>query len=197
MDLNKFYAASGMASAAVFMTLWITAAYIDSNWELGYNALSDLGTCGNHAAEIAFNMACAVAGLFGVMFGIYVLNRKGIMHYTGVFMILSSFGLTGIGVINESYGDPHAWVAMSYAFFGALSMVLSMISDYRAGRRKYAVATLVLLLIVVGMQTTQDFTLYEPVDVTCFCAWAALQSFKYLMLEIHGTRAQKPDKIDA
>ena len=187
MDLNRVYAASGMASAGIFMTMWVLAAYLDVNWELGVNALSDLGTCGNHAAEISFNMACAIAGLFGVMFGIYVLNRKGVMYYTGAFMILSSFGLTGIGVINEGYGDAHAWIAMSYAFFGAASMVLSMIGDYRAGRRNYAIFTLFLLLVVVGMQMTMDFPLYEPVDVTCFCTWAAIQSYKYLRMELSGT----------
>ena len=197
MDLNRVYAASGIASAVVFMSMWILAAYMDVNWELGDNALSDLGTCGNDAAEIAFNMACAIAGLFGVMFGIYVLNRKGMMHYTGVFMILSSFGLTGIGVINEGYGDPHAIVAMSYAFFGAVSMVLSMIADYRANRRNYAFTTLILLLIVILMQMTMDFALYEPVDVTCFCTWAAVQSFKYLKMEILGKENLDPEKAEA
>lgn len=188
MNLNKMYATSGIISAAIFMTLWVIAAITAPNWHLGELSLSDLGVCGNNVAEISFNMGCALAGLFGVMFGIYVLNTSGYLRVTGVAMILSSIALTGVGVVNLNYGPMHAAVALTYAGFGAVSMIFSIIGDIKEGRKKYAIVTCVLILIIIIMQLTQTFYVYEPIDVTCFCIWAGVQSFKYVNIEIEKER---------
>ena len=183
MNLSKINAACGLFSAEIFIALWILAAFFAPEWNLGELSLSDLGICGVVGGEICFNMACSCGGLFGVMFGIYVMSQGDRERILGALIIIACFGLAGIGIINLGYNELHYLTAMTYSLFSLICVVLSIVLDYKKGDLDFAILSSILLAFTVIAVVTQRFAVYEPIAVTCECFWIAGQSIKYMRKE--------------
>ena len=180
MDLNRIAPYCGLLSSAAFIILWVAAAMLDPDWSLGKLSLSDLGNCGIDSAEICFNMACASSGAFGIAFSLGMIDRGGIFRICGFFSLCCCFLVISIGIIDLGYGQPHLTVAFLYSISATLCMVTSSYGDWKDGKRKISIFTVIMLLLCALMVVTQPFEVFEPFAICCILTWTTTQSLKML-----------------
>lgn len=174
-----YYVISGFACSIIFIVLWIVSAAVSGTWQFGHNSLSDLGVCGVSVSEVLFNYGCVLTGFLGILMGFGIFsNETGWMRLCGIATLVSGTILTLIGVINESYGI-HMIISGAYGVSAAICMALSGFGDFAAGRRRYMLVSLVLLLICGAMNVTQNFETFEAVAISCILTWILVQSWKY------------------
>jgi len=179
--------ASGLLSAAVFLTLYSVAAFKDPGYAFYEDYLSDLGV---GPAAWAFNSAVMVSGALMVVFALFGLRgvlEPGTLNHMGV-LLLSAAGvmLFFIGVFTEDAGDLHLF--FSLAFFLTLLTALGVLSAAFYGSRPLgapgAAFTLAVFLfglaLAVSMGTTPQS---ETLAVFGAVAWGTIVSFALLVRE--------------
>ncbi|MBQ7701195.1 MAG: DUF998 domain-containing protein [Candidatus Methanomethylophilaceae archaeon] len=181
MELTRVSPIAGILCVISFMALWIAAVVIDGNWVLGENTLSDLGVCGNDAAELCFNGGCAIAGLLAVIFALGLIEKKGVWRVCGACMAIAGVMLIGVGIVSLHYNNAHFIDASTHGVFAAITMLLSLAGDWKEGNKKMVAITSVLVIACVIVTLTQKFEVYEPYAVVTVMVWALAQSIKLLM----------------
>jgi hypothetical membrane protein len=73
----RFGAICGLIGALFFSVMWIVAVFVDGNWIMGKETLSELG--GNRPGAFFFNSGVIVEGILGLFYGLGLLHavRKG------------------------------------------------------------------------------------------------------------------------
>ena len=126
-DWVRFGAICGLIGAVFFSVMWIVAVFVDGDWIMGKETLSELG--GNRPGALFFNSGVIVEGILGLFYGLGLLHavRKGILQRTGItILLMASFALIMVGVFPITTGFAHG--IASYAFFGmSLVAMLFMI----------------------------------------------------------------------
>ena len=172
----------GMMCVIIFTIGWVGGAIAWGHWVLGQNALSDLGVCGNQTAELLFGLGCAFSGIFGLFFGLGMLDEKGLYKTYGAFVILACVSLICIGVVDESYGDLHMYTAGTYAVFALLSIIVSAVAEYVDGRRYMTYIAAVVLIALLIICLTTRFEVFEPIASVIVLAWTFSQAVKFMNL---------------
>jgi hypothetical membrane protein len=179
----RFGAICGLIGALFFSVMWIVAVFVDGNWIMGKETLSELG--GNRPGALFFNSGVIVEGILGLFYGLGLLHavRKGILQRTGItILLMASFALIMIGVFPITTGFAHG--IASYAFFGmslvAMSfMVYPLWTEARFGPN-VGIATLSSVTVSLAFLFATTVPLAEAVAVICLLIWSSLISILML-----------------
>ncbi len=113
------------------------------NWTT--DALSDLGHP-RHASAATFGAALLAAGLL-YLDAVWALRpllpKERLSEAAFLSLAFGALSLSGIGVINVSFGAPHFVVSLTYFTFVPLGMAL-LAAIYWTAHRRFALATIAM-----------------------------------------------------
>ena len=118
-------------AVSLFVSPWF-------NWQT--NALSDLGHAVNSDAAPIFNGGLFLAGFCLMIYSITAFKKHA--NYSSTSLLVSSFFVQMLAVINEAYGSLHYVAAVPH--FLTLSLT-SIVYGYEK-RSKFAIATFVVVM---------------------------------------------------
>ena len=128
------------------------------NWQT--NALSDLGHAANSEAAPIFNGGLLLAGFFLMLYSITAFKKHA--NYTSTCLLVSSFFVQMLAVINEAYSSLHYVAAVPH--FLTLSAT-SIVYGYEK-RSKLAIATFLVVMFTWLLYSLNAFNMGIAVPET-------------------------------
>ncbi|MCW4021720.1 MAG: DUF998 domain-containing protein [Candidatus Bathyarchaeota archaeon] len=128
------------------------------NWET--NALSDLGHAVTSNAAPIFNGGLFLAGFFLMLYSITAFKKHA--NYSSTCLLISSFFVQMLAVINEAYGSLHYVAAVPH--FLTLSLT-SIVYGYEK-KSKFAIATFLVVMLTWLMYSLNVFNMGIAVPET-------------------------------
>ncbi|MEM2943657.1 MAG: DUF998 domain-containing protein [Methanomassiliicoccales archaeon] len=185
--LLRIGAFCGLIGALVFSIMWISAAYVDSNWVLGEQTLSELG--GDRPGRDLFNSGVIIEALLSILF-VFALrisfeNDKLGKLGTDVFFF-AAISLLGVGIFPITTGIYHT--IASYGFFGlallALAILIKPLHKSAIFGRLYSMLTLIAITISLVFVFLTSIPLAEAVAVICLLVWSSAVSIKMVTVKL-------------
>ncbi|WGM89085.1 MAG: DUF998 domain-containing protein [Candidatus Bathyarchaeota archaeon] len=128
------------------------------NWQT--NALSDLGHAVNSEAAAIFNGGLFLAGFFLMLYSLTAFKNHA--KYSSLCLLVSSFFVQMLAVINESYGSLHYVAAVPH--FLTLSLT-SIVYGYEK-RSKFAITTFLIVMFTWLLYSLSMFNMGIAVPET-------------------------------
>ncbi len=128
------------------------------NWQT--NALSDLGHAVNSEAAPIFNGGLLLAGFFLMLYSITAFKKHA--NYSSTCLLISSFFVQMLAVINEAYGSLHYVAAVPH--FLTLSLT-SIVYGYEK-KSKFAIATFLVVMFTWLLYSLNIFNMGIAVPET-------------------------------
>ena len=179
----RFGAKCGLIGALFFSVMWMVAIFVDGNWILGKETLSELG--GNRPGALFFNSGVITEGFLCLFYGLGLLHaiRKGILQRAGIaILLIASFALIMVGVFPITTGFAHG--IASYSFFG-MSLLAILILVYPLWKEdrfgpNVGIVTLGSAIVSLAFLFATTVPLAEVVAVICLLIWSSLISILML-----------------
>ncbi|MEJ2126979.1 MAG: DUF998 domain-containing protein [Candidatus Bathyarchaeota archaeon] len=145
------------------------------NWQT--NALSDIGHPVNSQAAPIFNGGLFLAGFFLLLYSLTAFKKHA--NYSSICLLISSFFVQMLAVINESYGTLHYVVAVPH--FLTLSLT-SIVYGYEK-KSKFAITTFLVVMFTWLLYYLNVFNMGIAVPETMsklvllWIMWSGIQIF--------------------
>jgi hypothetical membrane protein len=161
-----------MVYLSIAMSLIISPWF---NWQT--NALSDLGHPVNSPAAPIFNGGLFLAGFFLLLYSLTAFKKHA--NYSSTCLLISSFFVQMLAVINESYGALHYVAAVPH--FLTLSLT-SIVYGYEK-KANFAIATFLVVMFTWLLYSLNVFNMGIAVPETMsklvllWIMWSGIQIF--------------------
>jgi hypothetical membrane protein len=156
LNYGKISGTMLLLGSAQFIIALIIAEALYHRYSVSMNYISDLGATCRVTCQVMqptaaiFNSSASLLGLFGIV-GAVSIWRGFHSRILLVFIDLTSFGATGVGLFPENTGPIHQVVSLiTFVFAG-----LSAIASYRMQKAPFS-----FFSIILGVMTFSSLTLY-------------------------------------
>jgi len=194
----------GIAAPAITLVCIFLAVGSSFGFSWTDNALSDLGVMCSGTATV-FNTGLVLGGI------LFALFTVGLVMYVGKDMVgiaasailfVACLSLIAIGVFNETFGQVHLAVSVTFFVTMSLSLLVFVAAFWREGKRRLSMFTLALALIAalvwileVTIQFVQGVAIPEAVSGVAGALWVWTLSFSMLTesakQQANGAASQK------
>lgn len=164
----------------VFGLCWVLGVVFDDNWVYGVNFISNLRGSDSILAVVAFIVGCCLSGMGFMLFG-YLVNRqcsRRVVKWEYMFCIVAGLFLIGVGIFHPN-NPIHLISAWSVGVATAFLLVLSLLDDYRNGR-KVMIAITLLFLMMFALSFFGNMETLEVNAVILLLIWTAIKCGSYI-----------------
>lgn len=107
--------------AAEFLIAMMAGEAVQPAYNVGVNAISDLGV---GTTAVLFNASVIFVGAMGLL-GAYFLLRAYHRRVLTILLVLAGIGAIGVGIFPETTGTPHSVFALIAFLFGGLAAIVA------------------------------------------------------------------------